>query len=685
MAIKVHILYEHGADLRPFGSASIRLLRPFSHPSLAQQVQVTTGTAYAGQRIDLLIVDRLWRANVTLQAVEQLRALTDRVGARLVYALDDNFFDIPIEAEARLSETKAGVHEFLLRQADCLWVTSPPLKERLAEYNRRIKVIPPALDERLIVPRLPGANRTSQTKRPYVIGYMGTFTHDQDLEAVVPALRQVCARRPGQIEIQIIGGLVESAAQELLADLPFRLIRAEPGEEEYPLFMLWFTARVQWDLAIAPLQNNAFNRCKSDLKFLDYSAIACPAIFSDAPAYRGAVEHMRNGLLVQNQTEQWMSAIETLLEDANLHQRISRRVYQELHAARTLASASRHWQEALEFALQPPAPPPNPPVSIVIPTKNAEAYLTAQLEAIFNQATAFDFDVTLIDSGSKDRTPEIAAAYPVSLINIPPQEFNHGSTRNLGARQARPESEFIVFLSQDACPENPEWLARLIQPMLADRAIAGVFSRHVPRPGASASYVRQLTRLTQSGGAERLYKKLPADPAEFQAQRFFLNFFSNTSSAIRRSVWEQLPFEPVEFAEDALWADTALQCGHVILFEPASVVVHSHDYSPVEQFRQSVDHARGFDLLFNPPAYHSSRIWLNQFLGIPLQVYQDCKFVINSPYFAGRSLCYKLYMMLFSVPWQFATITGAWVGANFRSMPDWLKRWASRQARIKQE
>ncbi|MCZ7552289.1 MAG: glycosyltransferase [Anaerolineales bacterium] len=284
---------------------------------------------------------------------------------------------------------------------------------------------------------------------------MGTFTHDQDLEAVVPALRQVCARRPGQIEIQIIGGLVESAAQELLADLPFRLIRAEPGEEEYPLFMLWFTARVQWDLAIAPLQNNAFNRCKSDLKFLDYSAIACPAIFSDAPAYRGAVEHMRNGLLVQNQTEQWMSAIETLLEDANLHQRISRRVYQELHAARTLASASRHWQEALEFALQPPAPPPNPPVSIVIPTKNAEAYLTAQLEAIFNQATAFDFDVTLIDSGSKDRTPEIAAAYPVSLINIPPQEFNHGSTRNLGARQARPESEFIVFLSQDACPENP--------------------------------------------------------------------------------------------------------------------------------------------------------------------------------------------------------------------------------------
>jgi len=685
MPKKVHILYEHGADLRPFGSASIRLLQPFTHPSLAQQVQVTTGTAYAGQQVDLLIVDRLWQPGVTLQAVERLRELTDRVGAKLVYALDDNFLDLPIEAAAHMSEAQASAHAFLLRQADCLWVTSLPLKERLSEYNNRIRVIPPVLDERLIVPRLPGASRASRPSLPYTIGYMGTFTHDQDLEAVVPALRQVCARHPGQIEIQIIGGIAESAAHEKLAGLPIRLIRTEPGEEEYPLFMLWLTGRVQWDLAIAPLQENAFNRCKSDLKLLDYSAIACPAIFSDVPAYRGSIEHMHNGLLVPNQTEQWVSAIETLLENESLRRRIAGRVYRELHTARTLASANSSWLEALEFALQPSVLPSNPPVTIVIPTKNAEAFLAAQLEAIFNQETAFDFDVILIDSGSKDRTLEIAAAHPVNLLSIPPQEFNHGLTRNLGARQARPESEFIVFLSQDACPENPNWLAYLIQPMIADRAIAGVFSRHVPRPEASASYVRQLTSLTQSGGTERLYKRLPANPAEFQAQRFFLNFFSNTSSAIRRSVWEQLPFEPVEFAEDALWADTVVQSGHVILFEPASVVLHSHDFNPVEQFRQSVDHARGFDLLFSPPAFHSSRIWLNQFLGIPLQIYKDCRFVINDSFFASRSLCYKLYMMLFSVPWQFATITGAWVGANFRSMPEWLKRWASRQARIKTE
>lgn len=685
MAIKIHLLYEHGADLRPFGSASIRLLRPLTHPNLAPHVQVTSGTTYAGQPVDLLIVDRLWRPDVSLEAVEQLRETARKAGARLVYAVDDSFLDIPVDAEARLSEAKAGVFEFLLRQSDCVWVTSPRLKERFAAYNRRIAVIPHALDERLIVPRYPGAARTRPANQPYRIGFMGTLTHDQDLEMVAPALRQVCDRHPGQIEIQIIGGIAEANMPKTLAGLPVRLVHTEPGEEEYPLFMIWFTGRSRWDLAIAPLQDNEFNRCKSSIKFLDYSAIACPAVYSDLPAYHGTVDHLRTGLLVGNQTEQWTAAIEMLLGDENLRQRIAWNSYRELHASHTLARASSRWLEALEYAMQPPAPPPSPAVSIVIPTKNAEPYLAAQLEAIYAQATTLDFDVTLVDSGSKDRTPEIAAAHPVNLLRIPAQEFNHGLTRNLGARQARQESEFIVFLSQDACPADPGWLENLIRPMLADEAVAGVFSRHIPRREARASCVRQLTCLTQSGGTERLYKQMPADPAEFQAQRFYLNFFSNTSSAIRRKVWEKQPFEAVDFAEDALWADTVLQRGHVIVFEPASVVIHSHDYSPIEQFRQNVDHARGFDLLFNPAPFHDRRLWLKQFLGIPLQVFKDCIFVIKSPFYSDRSLCYKLYMMLLSPPWQLATVTGAWVGANFRSMPQWLKRLASRQTRIKLE
>lgn len=685
MAIRIHILYEHGADLRPFGSASIRLLRPLTHTNLASHVQVTSGTTYTGQGVDLLIVDRLWRPDVSLEAVEQLRRSTQEAGAKLVYALDDNFFDIPVKSEARLNEAKASVFEFLLRQSDCIWVTTPLLKERLAEYNHRVVVIPHALDERLIVPRLPFSNDTRQADRPYIIGYMGTFTHNQDLEMVAPALRQVCARHPGQIEIQIIGGVTDSRAPEALAGLPIRQIRTEPGEEEYPLFMIWFTGRTQWDLAIAPLQDNEFNRCKSYIKFLDYSAIACPAIYSDLPPYRNAVDHMRTGLLVSNQTEQWSAAIETLIRDEKLRRRMAWNANQELHAEHTLANASSRWLEALEYALHPPAPPPGPAVTIVVPIKNAEPYLAAQLEAILNQTTNLDFEVILIDSGSKDRTLEIASAYPVKLLSIPAQEFNHGLTRNLGARQARLESEYIVFLSQDACPQNAGWLENLIQPMLADKTVAGVFSRHVPRPGASASSVRQLTCLTQSGGTERLYKQLPADPAEFQAQRFYLNFFSNTSSAVRREVWEQLPFKEVDFAEDALWADTVLQHGHAIVFEPASVVIHSHDYSLIEQFRQNVDHARGFDRLFNPAAFHDRRIWFKQFLGIPLQAYKDCIFVIKNPFYTHRSLCYKLNMMLFSLPWQFATVTGAWVGANFGSMPEWLKRLVSRQTRIKLE
>ena len=132
----------------------------------------------------------------------------------------------------------------------------------------------------------------------------------------------------------------------------------------------------------------------------------------------------------------------------------------------------------------------HPTVSIVVLTKNAEPYLSETLEAIFSQETDFSFEVLVIDSGSKDRSLEILKDYSVRLIEIPPESFNHGDTRNLGARQADPGSRYIVYLSQDALPQNEAWLQNLIIPMEADHQVAGVFSRHIPRPESSPAQVR---------------------------------------------------------------------------------------------------------------------------------------------------------------------------------------------------
>jgi rhamnosyltransferase len=321
--------------------------------------------------------------------------------------------------------------------------------------------------------------------------------------------------------------------------------------------------------------------------------------------------------------------------------------------------------------------------TIVILTKNAEKYIQEILEVIFHQNVDFKYEVLVIDSGSKDRTLEILAFHPVRLITIPPGTFNHGETRNLGAREAHPESEFIVYLTQDATPQNEDWLKNLLHPFHKDLRVAGAYSRHVARPDATASVARQLVMYIQCGTTDRLVKRMPPNPQEYELNKFYYNFFSNTSSAIRRSIWEIIPFEKTDFAEDALWADKVIRNGYTTIYEPASIVNHTHSYSPLEQFRQNVDHSYAMNKLFSVPAYKSRRYWAKLFLGLPSQIYKDWKFTFNDPLFTGRSFWYKLSMLAYSPPWQFATVSGAFIGAHLDTMPRWLKLLVSRQERIK--
>ena len=65
-------------------------------------------------------------------------------------------------------------------------------------------------------------------------------------------------------------------------------------------------------------------------------------------------------------------------------------------------------------------------VSIIVLAKNEELYIQQTLRAIFRQKVNFEFEIIVIDSGSKDKTLEIIKEFPVSLIQIPPLEFGHG-------------------------------------------------------------------------------------------------------------------------------------------------------------------------------------------------------------------------------------------------------------------
>ncbi|MDQ1351162.1 MAG: hypothetical protein QG657_1464 [Acidobacteriota bacterium] len=207
-------------------------------------------------------------------------------------------------------------------------------------------------------------------------------------------------------------------------------------------------------------------------------------------------------------------------------------------------------------------------VSIVIPAKNEEENIAQCLDAILNQETSFAYEIIVIDSGSTDATVDIVKRYPaVQLAQIKSEEFGHGKTRNLGAEMAR--GDYIVFLNADAVPINTEWLTNLIRPLKENQNLAGVFSRHIPKDDCFLYMMRDL----QTSMPDKPILRTKAGKMDFM-------LFSTVSAAIPKATWKQFPFDnDIIIAEDQAWANKVLNNGFAVLYEPASIVRHSHNYS----------------------------------------------------------------------------------------------------------
>lgn len=110
-------------------------------------------------------------------------------------------------------------------------------------------------------------------------------------------------------------------------------------------------------------------------------------------------------------------------------------------------------------------------LTIVIPTKNEEAYLPRLLESIMSQ-TLQPSEVIVADAHSTDRTREIAQAHGAKVVDGGMISFG----RNAGARLS--QTDFILFLDADVELRDPEFLEKAVGEMLErklDLATCDVF------------------------------------------------------------------------------------------------------------------------------------------------------------------------------------------------------------------
>jgi 2-desacetyl-2-hydroxyethyl bacteriochlorophyllide A dehydrogenase len=204
---------------------------------------------------------------------------------------------------------------------------------------------------------------------------------------------------------------------------------------------------------------------------------------------------------------------------------------------------------------------PYPEISVIIRTFNEEKYLPALLDALRHQSRR-DFETIVVDSGSLDRTRDIAAQKADHLLRIQSHDFTFGHSLNVGIRQA--SGQYMVIVSAHTLPVENEWLSKLIEPFQDDQT-AMVYGRQL---GGEASKFSETQDMRRTFGAKREILQPP-------------NFFANNAnSAIRRDLWQQHPFdESLPGLEDIEWAKYWMERHYQVIYEPAAALYHIHEES----------------------------------------------------------------------------------------------------------
>ncbi len=346
--LKLHLVYEHDINRVPHGSAYIRLLLPFSHPSIAGAFTVSSGADLPDKPVDVVILERLWRPDISREMAKQFVATVRKLHARFIYTLDDNLLDLNVDSPWKSwpTDEQRMIVRYFLREADGVIVSTKRLKERFSHLHQRIEVVPNALDERLFpIGRRVGAQ--CDDSEVVTVGYMGTRTHLADLMMVLQPLRKVLHAAQGKVRFEVVGVAGAEEIASLFSGLPVVFLDADRFAK-YPSFIGWAADSLCWDIAIAPLEENRFTAGKSDIKFLDYSLLGVPTVCSNVEAYCHTVRNGQNGIVCDNRPESWEEGLTDLVKDRGLRERLASAAREEVLRTRILAVRAVDWKAAAE-------------------------------------------------------------------------------------------------------------------------------------------------------------------------------------------------------------------------------------------------------------------------------------------------------------------------------------------------
>lgn len=213
----------------------------------------------------------------------------------------------------------------------------------------------------------------------------------------------------------------------------------------------------------------------------------------------------------------------------------------------------------------------NPETAIIVRTKNEEKWLGECLKRL-RQQTYRDFEIIVVDSGSTDRTLEIARNFDVRIFKIKPEEFSYPFALNHGCERAS-AMKYFVILSAHSLPSSRTWLEDGLSNL--SESVMGVYGAVWALPDASIwekilfnrylSFIRNAWKL-----------------GTWQKQVFITHAGTGvlgfTNAVIRKDLWGSHHFDESYGlgGEDGEWARYWFARGYKVVRDIKFSVYHSH-------------------------------------------------------------------------------------------------------------
>lgn len=243
-------------------------------------------------------------------------------GIRTVYEVDDLLFDVPRHNPAAWMWRRKPVQKLLktmLEMSDAVIASTKPLGERIEKEmgwtEGSVHLCHNHLNDIAWGPSvLDSITKLHENNGRIVLGWQGSTTHDVDFKEALPAIKRVTDENPNVI-LRLFGDVPRSI-RGVISNDKFEWTGGVPYEQ-YPVKLKY----CNFDIGLAPVTPSTFNICKSNIKWLEYSAIKIPTCASRVYPYEQSIKHGETGFLAKD-TNEWYENLSLLVRDAQLRKKV---------------------------------------------------------------------------------------------------------------------------------------------------------------------------------------------------------------------------------------------------------------------------------------------------------------------------------------------------------------------------